>query len=116
MSETTGNTDEREAVARAMCKSDGTSQCAAICLSHFASSTRNGKCAEAVSVWGNYADAALSPSRHFGSANLTQKLAKSAGMCDSFRAGTARQRRPALTLECVERTQWLTFPIPALSR
>lgn len=39
---------ERELVAQALCKSEGTGQCAAICLSHLSGS----KCAEAVSVWG----------------------------------------------------------------
>lgn len=72
-------TDEREAVARAMCKSDGTSQCAAICLSHFASSTRNGKCAEAVSVWGKRADAALSALAPFRQRELDAKPCKKCG-------------------------------------
>ena len=56
-------TEEREAVARALCKSEGTGQCAAMCLSHFARDTKKGKCAESVAVWGRKADAALSALR-----------------------------------------------------
>ena len=48
-----------EAVARAMCKDHGTAQCASICLSFFASSTRNGMCLEAMLVWGRRSKTAL---------------------------------------------------------
>ena len=48
-----------EAVARALCRADGTAQCAAICLSHFASSTSDGKCPEALLVWKRKAEAPL---------------------------------------------------------
>jgi len=47
-----------EAMARAMCKCNGTAQCAAICLSYSATTTRNGKCPEAVRVHGRDARAA----------------------------------------------------------
>lgn len=48
-----------EKVARAMCGCEGTSQCAAICLSRFASSNRDGQCPDAVRVWGQKARAAI---------------------------------------------------------
>ena len=47
-----------EVMARAMCKCNGTAQCAAICLSYSATTTRNGKCPEAVRVHGRDARAA----------------------------------------------------------
>jgi hypothetical protein len=49
-----------EAMARGMCACEGTSQCAAICLSRFASSNQKGQCSDAVRVWGRKATAALS--------------------------------------------------------
>jgi hypothetical protein len=48
-----------ERACRAICKSEGTAQCAAICLSYFASSTSDGKCPEAVLVWGRKVRAVL---------------------------------------------------------
>lgn len=48
-----------EAVARALCKRQGTAQCAAICLSYFASDTREGKCPKALRVWGSQAEGAV---------------------------------------------------------
>jgi hypothetical protein len=48
-----------EAMARGMCACEGTSQCAAICLSRFASSNQKGQCSDAVRVWGRKATAAL---------------------------------------------------------
>lgn len=48
-----------EAAARAMCKAEGTAQCAAICLSHFSINTTDGRCPEAMRVWRNKARAAL---------------------------------------------------------
>lgn len=51
--------DRVEKVARAMCGCEGTSQCAAICLSRFASSNRDGQCPDAVRVWGQKARAAI---------------------------------------------------------
>lgn len=54
-------TDDKaiEAATRAMCKADGTAQCAAICLSHFSISTTGGQCPEATRVWRHKARAAL---------------------------------------------------------
>lgn len=49
----------REQIAGALCKADGTSQCAAICLSRFASHNRDGRCSDAIRVWGHKADAIL---------------------------------------------------------
>jgi hypothetical protein len=48
-----------EAMARGMCSCEGTSQCAAICLSRFASSNQKGQCSDAVRAWGRKATAAL---------------------------------------------------------
>lgn len=36
---------------KAACRSMGTGQCAAICLSHSSNFTRNGECPEAKQVW-----------------------------------------------------------------
>jgi hypothetical protein len=54
-------TDEMvEAACRAMCKSNGTGQCAPICLSHFSIRiTQGGVCPEATRVYGRRAKAAL---------------------------------------------------------
>ena len=49
----------REEIASALCKADGTSQCAAICLTRFARDNREGKCTDALRVWGRNADAIL---------------------------------------------------------
>jgi hypothetical protein len=48
-----------EAAARALCRAEGTAQCAAICLSHFASSTSDGKCPEALLVWKHKSEATI---------------------------------------------------------
>lgn len=40
-----------EAIARGLCKSRGTGQCAALCLSHMSIHTTNGQCPEARSIW-----------------------------------------------------------------
>jgi hypothetical protein len=48
-----------EEVAHSLCKADGTAQCAAICLSHFSTSTTGGKCPEAARVWGHKCRALL---------------------------------------------------------
>ena len=48
-----------EIVVRAICKSEGTAQCAAICLSHSSLNTTNGRCPEAMRVWGRKASAAI---------------------------------------------------------
>jgi len=45
-----GGAELIEAMARAMCAAEGTSQCAAICLSHSAVFNRGGKCEDAVRV------------------------------------------------------------------
>ena len=50
-------TPRAEPIARAMCRAEGTAQCAAICLSYFASATRDGQCPEATVVWGHKARA-----------------------------------------------------------
>jgi hypothetical protein len=53
-------TDEMVGAAcRAMCKSNGTGQCAAICITHFSTSTQGGACPEATRVYGRGAKAAL---------------------------------------------------------
>ena len=54
--------DAVERVCVELCKAEGTAQCAAICLSHFSSSTSNGKCPEAKHVWGYKAKALASAS------------------------------------------------------
>ncbi|MDD2775551.1 MAG: hypothetical protein PHU06_06320 [Gallionella sp.] len=48
-----------EAMARAMCFRNGTSQCAAICLTRFASDNRQGRCSDAIRVHGENARAAF---------------------------------------------------------
>lgn len=49
----------RGEIETALCKSHGTAQCAAICLSHFASSTTNGQCPEKKRVYKRQTDAIL---------------------------------------------------------
>lgn len=49
----------RERVARDRCRRLGTAQCAAICLTHFSTSTRDGQCPEAVRVHGKNVSADL---------------------------------------------------------
>lgn len=44
------------AACRAACAAQGTAQCAAICLTHTATFTRNGQCPEALRVWGDKMD------------------------------------------------------------
>jgi hypothetical protein len=48
-----------EVAARAMCKSRGTGQCAALCLSHSSNFTTSGKCPEAITIWKREATAVL---------------------------------------------------------
>jgi hypothetical protein len=47
-----------EAEARERCRKQGTAQCAAICLSHTATFTRDGQCPHAVEVWNRWETAA----------------------------------------------------------
>lgn len=48
-----------EAMARAVCSRNGTSQCAAICLTRFATDNRQGRCFDAIRVHGENARVAL---------------------------------------------------------
>lgn len=44
---------------RAICKQQATGQCAALCLSHFSTSTTKGQCPEAVRIWKHIAAAVI---------------------------------------------------------
>ena len=65
--------EEVEAAAKAMCKADGTAQCAAICLSYSSHFTRNGECPEAFRVHGRKARTALTAAERVRSLNAEQR-------------------------------------------
>ena len=51
--------DVRERLAKALCSSEGTGQCAALCLSHSSNFTSKGECPETSKIWKRKIDALI---------------------------------------------------------